>query len=62
MTTLAKILMTISIASSAVLTWFIITKIEIKQFIQEIQAATADGKIDAEEAVRLISRVFAIFK
>ena len=62
MTTLAKILMTISIASSAILTWFVITKIEIKQFIQEIQAATADGKIDAEEAVRLISRVFAIFK
>ena len=62
MTTLAKILMTISIVSSAVLTWFVITKIEIKQFIQEIQAATADGKIDAEEAVRLISRVFAIFK
>ena len=62
MSTLAKILITVSSILGVLFVWVTIKNIQFKAFLDEVKADLADGKVTADEAVNMIAKFFAIFK
>jgi len=59
---LEKILFTVSGVIGVALIWVSIKNAKIKNFVQKVKEATADGKIEAEEGIELIVSFIGIFK
>jgi hypothetical protein len=62
MTTIVKILITLSAVLGVLFTWVTIKHIQWKAFLEEIKAATEDGKITSDEALKLLAAFFGLFK
>jgi len=62
MTTLAKILMTVSVILSGLLIWVTFKKVKVQIFVNKVKEILADGQITAEEALGAIQTFLDIFK
>jgi hypothetical protein len=62
MTTLAKVLLTISGILGILFIWAEIKKEKFKDLLVSIKSATEDGSISADEALTLIGKIIELFK
>lgn len=62
MSTIVKILITVSSVLGVLFVWVTIKNIQFKAFLEEVKQDLADGKVTADEAVNMIAKFFAIFK